>query len=370
MIHFKNKSALLIHPFGIGDALFMTPVIRSLHESGIQKIDLLLGRRTKEIFESNSLVRNIYVLNHDRMRQENSFKNILEILKLILTLRKNGYDAIFDFSLSRQYSLVSLLCLGAQARVGFNYKNRGIFLTHKIDLPKSFSEKHVVEYYLDLLSFVGIPKKGQELELTVSQQAEENAAQTLRSFGINSSKTYFAVIPGGGESWGKDARLKRWPAEFFNELVLKIESETGKKNCGQVLILGGQNESELAESLRMKDPNRFYNLCGKTSLMVTAAIIKHAKFVIANDGGLVHVASALKTPVVAIFGPVDPVVYGPFPSRQFHMTVTSEGPECRPCYQNMRYNSACVHINCLNQLAPEAVFQKMRAENFFKCVST
>ena len=357
------ERVLIVHPFGIGDALFITPVIRALHENGAQKIDLLLGSRTKELFQNHPLVNQIFAFDRDRFRVHSASKKFSELFSLLRELRKNRYDTLFDFSLSRQYAFWATFFLWVPRRIGFDYKKRGIFLTHRIKLPRGFSDKHVVQYYGELLNYVSFSKSLGKLELFLSQDNVLEAERVLEKSNIQ--EPFIAVAPGGGESWGKDARLKRWPVPYFFELISKIEPYLSQR-FKNVVIIGGKNEWELGESLRQLDPVRFSNLCGKTSLLGSAAILKKAQLLIANDGGIVHMASAVGTPVIALFGPVDPKVYGPYPSSPEKIAITNDGPECRPCYQNMRYNSECQHIDCLNTLKPNKVLEILARCSFFE----
>ncbi len=361
----KIKSILLLHPFGIGDALFMTPIIRSLHESGVSTIDLILGSRTQELFEHHPCVNEIFVMDRDRIRNQSALQNVRELIPFLLNLRKKRYQAFLDFSLARQYAFFASFFLNIPVRIGFNYKNRGIFLTHRKELLKSFSDKHVVDYYFDLLDLISCPKASSEFELFTSGQDAVQAREVLRSLNLDRDERFLVVAPGGGESWGKDARLKRWPVKYFFELIKKIKEENAIGHFGKIVILGGKGERELGESLRQMDPEHFYNLCGQTSLRVAALLIKHSRLFIGNDGGLVHIASAMQTPTVALFGPVDPKVYAPYPQNSNRIAIANEGPECRPCYQNMRYNEACQHVDCLNTLYPNTVFQTIKEKGFF-----
>ncbi|MBI4388410.1 MAG: glycosyltransferase family 9 protein [Candidatus Omnitrophica bacterium] len=358
------ERVLIVHPFGIGDALFITPIIRALHESGTQKIDLVLGSRTRELFETNLYINQIFVVDRDRIRAQSGFQNFREVSALLRMLRGNQYNLLIDFSLARQYACFAFLFLNIPNRVGFSYKTRGIFLNQRIPLNEGFSRKHVVEYYLDLLDLISVPRSAGRLEIFLTSGDEREAEEILKETNSTRNTSYLVVAPGGGESWGKDARLKRWPNPYFFQLIQKIKEENAV-SFEKVFILGGKSEWQLGESLMKFQPNQFHNLCGKTSLRGSAAILKHAQLLLANDGGLVHLASAVGTPTLALFGPVDPKVYGPYPPTAERIAVTSDGPECRPCYQRMRYNANCEHIHCLTELAPDFVFEKAKQADFF-----
>ncbi len=355
------ERVLIVHPFGIGDALFMTPVIRALNEQGAKKVDLFLGSRTQELFRHNPFVSEIFVMDHNQLKNKTFFERMAETGRLLKSLRKNHYDTLIDLSSLREYAFWAAFFVGIPRRVGFDYKNRGIFLTHRLPLERSFEKKHVIEYYIDLLRLLSVPTRQKTLQLFISEESIVEANRILKEAEV--SEPFIAVAPGGGESWGRDARLKRWPVQFFSELIQKIES--GSQGM-KVVILGGKNEWELGESLRKLSPALFHNLAGKLSLLGSAAVLKRARLLIANDGGLVHMASAVGTPVAALFGPVDPAVYGPYPEDAKKVAIVNDGPECRPCYQNMRYQADCEHVNCLNTLFPDKVFKELDHRGFLK----
>ena len=366
--HFKR--ILIVHPFGIGDALFMTPMIRALHHAGMEKIDLLLGSRTKALFDHHPFVRGVYEWDRSPTRGFwEMCQRTLDIVRLLFRLLLNRYSLLIDCSLQHQYSFLAWILLWIPIRIGFDFKDRGFFLTHSIDLPNAFHEKPAPEYYSELLSLLGIEPTKTPLELFLSQDDEDQAQKALRDLGIGEQDFFFVVAPGGGESWGRDARLKRWPTNYFAALMDRLY-DFDPHRFGTVLILGGPNEKSIGEELlkKVKGPTA-HDVCGAYSIRVVAALIKRANLFIGNDGGLVHVASAMGTPLVALYGPVDPRVYGPYFNSGASLAVTHTGPACRPCYQNLRYQADCVGVECLNELTPERVLEQMRSANFLEQLS-
>lgn len=359
----KNKRVLIIHPFGIGDALCMTPLIRALKKHGFQ-IDLLLGSRTRELFETNPNVHRIYEWDKSPLPSfEGKMKRFAAEVRLCYRLFRNRYQVVLDCSPTGQYLWLSALIFCIPVRVGFNFKNRGFLRTHTVPLADGFSNKPMVEYYLDLIRKIGIDPDDSDRhpEIFLSEADNYEAQSYLDQHKISSS--YMVAVPGGGESWGKDAWLKRWPVEYFASL---IEVFFQKKLINDVIILGGRGDSEVCEKLNRKlQGHSVINFCAKTSLRAAAFFLKRASFALANDGGLVHLAHAVKCPIVAFYGPVDPLVYGPYPKDSKAITLTSEGPACRPCYQQFRYQNLCRGLECLYDLKPEHVLKKIDHTNFF-----
>lgn len=360
------EKILIIHPYGIGDALFVTPMVRILKETGVKQIDLLLGSRTRALFEKHPFVHEIFEWDKSRPRTfSEKVRYLKTVLNLFLNLRKRNYKMVIDLSLAREYAMYSRFIFGIPIRIGFNFKNRGTFLSHKIDLPNGFSDKPVAEYYLDLLKFVDARTENHPLEIFLSEEDIKETEIVLRRIDFPADKSFIVIAPGGGESWGKDAWLKRWPVPCFAMLVKQI-CEAYKFVPRRVLIVGGPNEKPLADELEKK-LNGFsvWNVCGSVPLRVATALLQRALFLLANDGGLVHLAHAVHTPLVGFYGPTDPKVYGAYPDDALVFSVANSGPDCRPCYRKMRYQSTCAGNECLTTLTPRYVFDLIKENGFF-----
>ena len=359
------RRVLIVQPYGLGDALFITPVLRALKTiPTVESVDLLLGSRTEEVFKNNPHVDQIFSVNKDKWHAEGKGAMARESFSLWQNL-KSRYDLLIDFSLQREYGLYGQYFLFIPERIGFDFNGRGTFLTKSLFLPDGYDGAHVVDYYVELLKLIGLEVEAPFLEFYLSREDRERAGEILREKSISNSNRWVAVAPGGGESWGKDAGFKRWPPRFFAR-SLKLLKE--RMDYEFVLILGSKAERELARELEKNSEVPVVNLSGETALGVSAAILEKAALLLANDGGLVHLANALKVPLVALYGPVDPVVYGPFPASQIAAPVTKAGLPCRPCYFRFRYNSACPDRECLEALSPEEVFSVLDRQSFWSAL--
>ena len=362
------KKILVAQPFGIGDALFVTPLLRALKEEArVERVDMILGSRTREIFETNPFVDRIFTVDMDRLRERGKVKSFFEIAGLLWELRKQGYDTFIDCSLSRRYALFAGIFLGISRRIGFNYKRRGAFLTRSLALPEGYKGKHVIEYYSEMGKLADLTVKREKPDLFLTEEDVKTAGALLAGGNFFDSFSYIAVAPGGGESWGRDAHFKRWSPEFFAELINKLSHETG---IDGVVILGSRNEFNLGEQVLtgLKKPG--FNLCGLVPVRQSAAILKKARFLLANDSGMVHMSRALEVPAIALYGPVDEKVYGPYPLNPGYLALGRSDLECRPCYRNFRYNAACAGRECLTGFYPDEVFQKIISSGFLKQFKT
>jgi lipopolysaccharide heptosyltransferase II len=363
MISKKNagqppKRFLIINPFGIGDILFTTPLIRALKEA---YPDCFIGywcnRRVRPLLESNSKINQLFDLNRGDLKKlykKSFFNGLWETLKLGKEIKKGNFDVCFDFSLDYRYSLFAKI-IGIRKRIGFNYKNRGRFLTEKIELD-GYSDKHVVEYYLDLLRFFNIKAEDKSMELTVSAASEAKANNILTAKGIENSDFVIGIAPGAGGSWGKDASYKHWPALKFAQLADKLAEQFKAK----IVILGDETESPIADVIVNAMLHRPIDLTGKIKLETLPAIIKSFDLLVSNDGGPMHMACALGVKTVSVFGPVNELVYGPYPESGNH-PVLKWDMECRPCYKNFRLAVCDKDKECLRSVSVEAVFAAAKA---------
>lgn len=345
------KNIVLINTFGVGDVLFTTPIIHTLKASFKDlKIGYLCNSRAKELLRNNPYVDHIFVYDRDEfeaIKKKSLFAWLKKIDLFAKEIKKEDFELALDFSLNTEYGFFSWLA-GIKERIGYNYKNRGRFLTKKIGLT-GYSQKHIAEYYNDLLFFLGIEPKFKNLELYVNEKDKCSVNELLAKNGINNTDFLVGVIPGGGKSWGKDAFLKHWQTDKFSALGDKIVENYKAK----IIILGDSSEADIALKLKSQMNHETVDLSGKTSLGELAALLERMSLVIANDGGPLHMAVALGRKTVSFFGPVDPNVYGPYPPNPSRHIVLHNAIDCSPCYRNFRLEDCKRNRDCLEGVSVE-----------------
>lgn len=348
------KKFLVINPFGIGDVLFTTPVIKAIKNSYPGSfIGYWCNERVKPILKDNPCIDKIFALSRGdikRIYHQSRWQGITKFLSLLRNIKREHFDISLDFSLDHRYGLTSKL-LGIKKRLGYNYKKRGRFLTDKIDIA-GYQDKHVVEYYLELLKLLDINPQDEKPELYITEQDKKRAFDLLQSKGIDNKDLVIGIAPGAGESWGKDARLKHWPAEKFARLADRLISELGAK----ILILGDKTERAIADTIKNTMRNKPIDLAGETNLEELIAIINNLHILVTNDGGPLHIAVALNKKTVSLFGPVDPKVYGPYPFNERLHIVLRRTLDCSPCYRNFRLSRCRSNRECLEKIDVDEVF--------------
>ena len=351
------KNILIINPFGIGDVLFSTPLIKNLRFYYPDAfIAVAVQKKVAPVLENNPHINKIILFSRgdfkDLSRQSKA-KAVKLLLKTLGEVLYYKFDLCIDLSLEHRYSLF-LKLLGLRQRIGFNYKNRGRFLTQKINL-KGYENKHVVEYHLELLEFLGIKPRFRDLELFLKQEEKAWAGRLLAKNSVLKDDLIIGIIPGGGASWGTRSYLKHWPGQRYAQVADRLAQKFGAK----IIIFADNSERNIAEDVIKKMHQPTINMIAGTDLRQLAALIDQCDLLITNDGGPLHLAVALgnTSKSISIFGPVDERVYGPYPPSANNIVLKKDF-DCRPCYQHFRVPECRYKHRCLTTITTEQVLQQ------------
>jgi len=164
-------------------------------------------------------------------------------------------------------------------------------------------------------------------------------------------KEYILILPSA--RWSS----KRWPPEKFAALISKLSIScviTGSSADKEICLKIIKNITERGGERKRK--STIINLCGETSLKELAALIEGAKAVVSNDSGPMHIAAALKKPLIALFGPTDPSKTGPYGwEKNKDLKVIRRGVSCSPCFKK-----SCKEPLCMTEINVEMVLDKLR----------
>jgi len=361
------RRVLIVQPYGIGDLLFLTPVLRALRLiTTVERVDLLLGSRSRTVVEHNPHVDSVEVIDKDLFHSRSLAGNSAALLKLGRQLKQRHYDLLIDYSLRPEYGFLGLFFLGIRRRAGFAYKSRDCFHNIRLDVREGFCGRHMVDYYCDLAERAGVRVRDRWLEFYFPDSVRDEARSWLRSQSKAAWKRYLVLSPGGGASWGKDADMKQWPPQYFADLTARLVRFL---EADGAVVLGSVAEAGLGEQIRDLSKIPILNAAGALSLAQAAALMDEALVFLGNDGGLLHLASARGLPLVGFYGPVDPSVYGPYAAGPGQTAVFRSGLACRPCYRKFRYATGCAHRRCLRDLTPDEVMRHLRENAFFSSIS-
>lgn len=337
---------LIIAPNWIGDAVMTQPLLASIKaQHPTSHIDILASTWVAPIYRACSEVNDVIEAKFEHKQLQWGLRK-----ELARELAVKKYQACFVLPNSFKSALIPWLA-NIPFRIGYRGEMRFGFINLSLDNPSKESRPPMVEHYLQLshlwnrdqpssVSNAIAPK------LNVSLMANQSVQTKLADAHINQANIY-VICPGA--EYGP---TKRWPTSHFAQLAQEII--TSNLN-NQVVLLGSKGDYSSAQeiySLASQD-SRIHNWCGNTSLDEAIALIDRSKAVISNDSGLMHIAAALKTPQVAIFGSSDPAHTPPLSDKA--KIIWLKLP-CSPCYKR---ECPLGHLKCLNDISPEQVFSTL-----------
>lgn len=354
-----HRSFLIINPFGIGDVLFSTPLLRNLYENFPEaKIFYFCNKKTAPILKNHPLIDKVFIYERDEfaaVQKESFWKGLEKYRDFIAEIKKEKIEIVLDLSLNTQYGFFAWAA-GIKKRYGLDYKNRCGFLNRKLKI-EGYVYKHVADYYLDLLALLDLPVRRYGLEVYADRESKEWAADFLKQHNISEKDLIIGIAPCGGDAFGKDAYIKRWPAEKYSALIDKLIIEFKAK----IFIFAGPQEKsdveKILSSVQYKD-NCFE--FSSATLPQTVALVEKCSLFIGNDTGPLRFADALNKKIVALFGPVDEKVYGPYPFDEKRTIVLKKDLPCRPCYHKFRLDTCLNNKKCLEDIRVEEVIRAIR----------
>ena len=346
------KKFLIANPFGIGDALFSLASAEKIRQNDPRvTIGFIGNERTASLLRLCASVDHVYVFNRDHLNhcwKNSPLTHFKEIKKLTDAVGKERYDALLDFSLGREFSLAAML-MGIRRRIGFDYKGRGIFLTYKKKIA-AYEKSPVAQQQMDLLKDAGIFPDNR-MPGTISIRVSSGASGRMHG-----KAPLVSIAPGGCRSWGRDAIYKQWNPERFAEAANRIIS---LRPGVRIALLGDKDEEFLLQQVKKELRGAECAVLAGESIESVCGVLKQSDMLLCNDGGLLHLAHALGTKSVAIFGPVDERVYGPYGGPAPFRVVT-QGVPCRPCYQNFHFPPCSHERQCLTEISVDKVIEAVR----------
>jgi heptosyltransferase-2 len=324
-----RPTALVIQTAFLGDVILTTPLLSLLAERH-GPVDVVTTPAAATLLETHPAVRS--VIRYDKHGTDKGWRGMR---KLALELRAGNYANVYLAHRSIRSAVMAMLS-GAPNRIGFSDSAAAITYTRRVPRP---SEGHEVER---LLTLGGSPASapGVSLELTASDYAA--ADQWLAAHGV--SPRFIALAP--GSIWG----TKRWP--YYAELTARLDRPG--------VIVGGADDRSLAEAIVAAAPSRTVSAAGELTLRASAALIQRAAVLVTNDSAPLHLATAVGTPIVALFGPTVPD-FGFGPRRPGDATLGLHGLPCRPCSKHGPVTCPLGHHRCMRDLAVDTVAQALAA---------
>ncbi len=333
------SNILIVKLSAIGDVIHALPVAHALKQCYPNaKISWVVEKAAAGILSGNPDVDEILLFDKPK------FKSLSGLLKngraFSRELRKRHFDLTLD--LQGLFKSTAIACLsGAPRRYVYqNAREGSSLLAHRVVGPHA--RGHVVEQYLDVVRQLDCLIDEAVFSIAFTEQEKQAAEKIAIWQGLNTIQPFIVLSPGA--NWPN----KRWPAPRFAALADRL----GDMDI-PVVLTGGPDDAVLADEIKRATLIPPVDLTGKTSLKELAWIIKQAKVFVGGDTGPMHLAAALGTPVVALYGPTDTIRNGPY--GKGHRTVIA-GHDCAGCWKR----SCRKGLDCLEAISADAVFAAVK----------
>lgn len=311
---------LVIKMRHLGDVLLTTPIFSNLKKAYPKaEIDAMVYSDTKPMLEGHPAIRSF--LCYDKTWKKLPWlSKMRKELSLLLRIRKEKYDMVINLTEGDRGAIVAFVSK-AKIRIGFDPEGKGflgkrLIYTHIVKNCKM--PRHTVEKNLDALRRIGIHPTQEERDLYFHLPDEDKA----RAQNWVGSDPFILIHP--ASRW----KFKCWPTKQVAQLIEKLHAD-GKK----IVLTSSPDPQEIAlvDEIVAKVPHiPILNLAGKISLKELGALISLCEVLICVDSVPLHIASALKAPTVALFGPTSPLNWGPWKNSRAEI-VTLRLP-CQPCF--------------------------------------
>ena len=317
------KKILIIRLSSIGDILLTTPLIRSLKKQNPEaQIDFVLKGEFFDLLKNNPHLSNVYQYS----------KQYSPKRELIHSLKSNKYELIIDLQNNKRSTGLTSQLQGKVVWFKKNSLKKFLLVRFKINLLNGLPQIPV-----RYANSAGIKLDDDGLEVFTNETADQR---------LKLNEKYIGLCPGAKHF------TKRWLKEYFSELGKKLEDDGFK-----VLFFGGPDEIELCENIANELPDSL-NLCDE-SILKTAVNMKMCKAVYSNDSGTMHLASAVKVPVIAFFGSTVRE-FGFYPYKTNSVELENDKLKCRPCTHIGRKSCPLTHFNCMKEITPDIAFNSLQ----------
>ena len=328
----ESPDVLIVRFSAIGDILLTTPLLRAIrtrHPGA--RIAVLTKEQYVPLLSDNPHVSEVLGVG--------AGESILAIAERIRGVR---YSHLLDLHGNLRSLALRRLAPGPWHAYGKRTLQRTLLITTKRDRYGAYLA--VPERYFEAATDLDVEPDGGPPDFFISEAADCRAAERLVALELGRERPIVSIAPGAAHA------TKRWPIEHWAELVRRV-TQTG----ADVAILGGGDDVEAATAiLRAAGGANVGNLAGALGLQETGAVVRRSEVLISGDTGVMHMATGVGTPVVALFGPTVRQ-FGFFPYRSASSVVELQLP-CRPCSAHGTRRCPLGHHHCMRQIAPDLVF--------------
>ena len=326
---------LIIDTAFIGDIILVTPLIRTIKE-GMKNVEIyaLIKPETAQVLRNNPHLKNIIIF--DKHKKDSGLAGFLKIGK---NIKKEKFDLVISPHRSFRSAMLARAS-GAKTRVGFDTSAGAFLYSKRVRYDISI---HEIERNLSLVRALGIESIHKQPQVFPGKEDKAVVDRLLLRTGLKSAGVLVALAP--GSIWA----TKQWPPSYYKKLA-QILIKTGAR----VVLLGGDADCALGRKIASENENAIFNAAGRLSLLQSAELLTRCRVLVSNDSAPMHLATAVGTPVIAIFGPTVPA-FGFYPTGCKDKIIETQ-LSCRPCGMHGGDHCPIGTHACMKNISPEQVF--------------
>lgn len=334
----KSKNMLVIKMSAIGDVILSVPSLRAIREANKDaRIKLLVGVESREALDRCPYIDDMIVCDF-----KHRDKGIKGLLNIATELRRSCFDIVIDLQNNKRSHALALLSL-APLRYGYDNRKWSFFLNRKIKDDAPYLDP--IEHQFRTLKLAGIKCEDKHLELWPGEAEEKAVEAFLAENWIKPDQPIIGINIRASSKWSS----KNWPVNYIAGLCDKF----AKDHNMRVVLTGSKGDVEYAQRIASIARSKPVIAAGRTLILELAALIKRCKVYLTPDSAPLHIAAAVGTPIVALFGPTDPTRHAP-PAKD--IVILKKELKCSPCY-----DPKCAKQNaCMREITIDEVYQAMK----------
>jgi lipopolysaccharide heptosyltransferase II len=334
----KVKNVLVIKISAVGDVILSVPSLRAIRAKFPDaRIKVLVGIGSRQLLDHCPYIDDRIVCDF-KLRD----KGLRGLMRLGRTLREQCFDTVIDLQNNRSSRLLGFLS-GATLRYGYDNKKWAFLLNRKLKDDAPFLNP--IEHQFRLLRMAGVKPQDERLELWPSESDDRYVSAFLNENWIVPSQDLVGIHVRASSRW----ITKNWSPVYIARLCDRFAEEFNIR----VVLTGSKEDALYAQAIARHAKSKPIVAAGKTDLLELAGLIRRFKVFLTPDSAPLHIAAAVGTPVVALFGPTDPKRHVP-PAQ--NMVVVYKDLECSPCY-----SPHCMKkFACMRKISVDEVFDAMK----------
>lgn len=335
------KSILIVQLAGIGDLVMGIPTIKALRNKYKDAyLGLLVISRSRQLMAGNPYIDEMFVLDIKDTALKHLFskRGFVKVFKTLKELRKLDFDIVINLERISSWigafkMAIFFMLIGGKFWIGRDTDGRGFFFDFKIK-EKTLEHKHQVELNLDVCRALGVDIKEVKLDIPILDGDRIFISDFLKLHDISDKDVLIGFNPGAFRP------SRRWFEGCWAGLAERLIKEYGCK----IVITGDSSEQKMIEEIARLAGDKRLIIATNFTLKQLTALLERLRLFITNDSGPMHIAAAVQTPIIALFGPGDNYQFSPYPQSDKYIVIRKETNCRRPCYKFKCRNHKCMKL--------------------------